>query len=91
MAIYNTFDAIIDGGYHDEKYALDYARGMVWSECETGEVYISNARFIETVNDVDVYYDFGADYYFFVKDEDEDEYDGQPDEAQEWHDFDPDC
>lgn len=25
------------------------------------------------------------------KDEDEDEYDGQPDEAQEWHDFDPDC
>ena len=22
---------------------------------------------------------------------DEDEYDGQPDEAQEWHDFDPDC
>jgi hypothetical protein len=23
--------------------------------------------------------------------EDEYEYDGQPDEAQEWHDFDPDC
>ena len=21
----------------------------------------------------------------------EDEYDGQPDEAQEWHDFDPEC
>lgn len=21
----------------------------------------------------------------------EDDYDGQPDEAQEWHDFDPDC
>jgi hypothetical protein len=21
----------------------------------------------------------------------EEEYDGQPDEAQEWHDFDPDC
>ena len=25
------------------------------------------------------------------KDWDEDGYDGQPDEAQEWHDFDPDC
>ena len=24
-------------------------------------------------------------------DEEEYEYDGQPDEAQEWHDFDPDC
>ena len=23
--------------------------------------------------------------------EDEPDYDGQPDEAQEWHDFDPDC
>jgi hypothetical protein len=25
------------------------------------------------------------------KDEEDEEYDGQPDEAQEWHDFDPDC
>jgi hypothetical protein len=27
----------------------------------------------------------------FQEEEDEDEYDGQPDEAQEWYDFDPDC
>jgi signal transduction histidine kinase len=26
-----------------------------------------------------------------IRMEDEDEYDGQPDEAQEWADFDPDC
>jgi hypothetical protein len=25
------------------------------------------------------------------EDEEDDEYDGQPDEAQEWHDFDPEC
>ena len=25
------------------------------------------------------------------QEEEEDEYDGQPDEAQEWYDFDPDC
>ena len=25
------------------------------------------------------------------EDEEDDEYDGQPDEMQEWHDFDPDC
>lgn len=25
------------------------------------------------------------------EDEDYEDYDGQPDEAQEWHDFDPDC
>jgi len=26
-----------------------------------------------------------------LEEEDEDDYDGQPDEAQEWSDFDPDC
>ena len=26
-----------------------------------------------------------------LDEEDEEDYDGQPDEAQEWHDFDPDC
>jgi len=25
------------------------------------------------------------------EDEEDDEYDGQPDEAQEWYDFDPEC
>ena len=27
----------------------------------------------------------------WLEDEEEDEWDGQPDEAQEWADFDPDC
>lgn len=27
----------------------------------------------------------------YYKDEGEYEWDGQPDEAQEWYDFDPDC
>lgn len=30
----------------------------------------------------------GSDPEFLLGD---DEYDGQPDESQEWHDFDPDC
>jgi hypothetical protein len=30
-------------------------------------------------------------YFFEQSMYDEDEYDGQPDEAQEWSDFDPDC
>jgi len=29
--------------------------------------------------------------YCEVYNEQEDEYDGQPDEAQEWYDFDPEC
>jgi len=37
------------------------------------------------------------DLYYFLSEERQeiagtyDDYDGQPDEAQEWHDFDPDC
>lgn len=33
-----------------------------------------------------------ANEFFLDEDEDEDEeWDGQPDEAQEWYDYDPDC
>lgn len=32
-----------------------------------------------------------ADCYRHDENDDEDEYDGQPSELQEWHDFDPDC
>ena len=36
--------------------------------------------------------DFLSAYYpEFYGELAEDEYDGQPDEMQEWHDFDPDC
>jgi glucan phosphorylase len=30
-------------------------------------------------------------YYLDAEEEEDSEYDGQPDEAQEWYDFDPDC
>ena len=39
-------------------------------------------------------YDSPTDFDEHVMNEDdcaENEWDGQPDEAQEWHDFDPDC
>ena len=35
--------------------------------------------------------DMCRDNDLLPEDEYDDEYDGQPDEAQEWHDFDPDC
>lgn len=89
MATYLTYDAIYNG---TEEEALDYARGMVWGEVELHEQSIANGRYVDTVNYVDVYYDFGADYYFFVEDDEvEDDDDGQPTEHDEWMDFDPDC
>jgi len=49
-----------------------------------------------TMNDTyDWDLDAGEDFAYTVTGCDpaeyEDEWDGQPDEAQEWHDFDPDC
>ena len=65
MAHYKTFEAILENA--EESEALDYARGMVWSEVGVQhDCSIAYARYIDTVNnEVDVYYDYGADYYFF--------------------------
>ena len=42
---------------------------------------------LERDHDETYEYERGDDEYYM----DEGEYDGQPDEAQEWYDFDPDC
>ena len=60
-----VYDAILDG-YSTQKDAIDYARGMVWGECEASEQYIKYRDYIDTIDGVGVYYDFGADYYFFT-------------------------
>jgi len=57
---------------------------------ETGENKMTNCEFCETVSASDqVCTECGeplVDNPMVC-----DEWDGQPDEAQEWHDFDPDC
>ena len=62
-----VYDVILDGsaGYIHED-AVEYARGMVWDECEATEQHIKYKDYIATVNGVGVYYDFGGDYYFFT-------------------------
>ena len=63
--IYNTFDVILEQAESDED-AIDYARGMVWSECEVTQQTIGYARHIDDVDGIGVYYDYAADYYFFT-------------------------
>jgi hypothetical protein len=43
---------------------------------------MTDEEIIEELEGRDISYLFG---------DDDDDYDGQPDEAQEWHDFDPEC
>lgn len=75
-----------------EEAAIDYLNQFDFSETEVSGQDIAHARYIDTSNDgsIELYYDYGADYYFFVE-VDMYEHDGQPDEMQEWDDFDPDC
>ena len=61
-----VYDAILEGDDATEADALEYAQGMVWDEVEVSEQEIKYSKFVDTVNGIDVYYDYGADYYFFA-------------------------
>jgi len=61
------YDVIQQGGTAEE--AMDMARGMVWCEVEASEQDIKYSELVDSVDGVDVYYDYGADYYFFADSE----------------------
>tara|TARA_B100000767_G_C19435122_1_gene397634 strand:- start:27 stop:230 length:204 start_codon:yes stop_codon:yes gene_type:complete len=62
-----TFDHILQGHEATLENAKDHARGLDWGGVECSEQSKpTHSRFEETVNGIDIYYDFGADYYFFV-------------------------
>ena len=67
MTTYNTYNHILEGV--EESDAIECARQMVWSECEITEQTIAHAKHVETIDRVGVYYDYGADYYFFTDEE----------------------
>lgn len=50
----------------EEPEALEWLRGFVWCECETTEQERpTHSRYITEYEGVAMYYDYGADYYFF--------------------------
>ena len=65
--MYKLYDAILEGYKAEtEQDAIDYANGIC-SDWETSEQPMPKYnRYIDTTDGIDVYYDFGADYYFFV-------------------------
>lgn len=65
MNEFTTFQFILDGDGWTEDDARDCALGMAWMEIETSRQTIHYHRHIGTWNGVDVYYDYGADYFFF--------------------------
>lgn len=63
MLVYST---ILEGSEAIEEKAINFASGFDFSEDETEEFNTLNKRYIDTVNDIAVYYEFMGDYYFFA-------------------------
>ncbi|MCY9874058.1 hypothetical protein [Vibrio barjaei] len=70
---YTMFDITMN--FEGDGQAIEWAKGFVFHEAVTREVdkLPLHSRFICLVEDVgvEVHYDFGADYYFFVDAADE--------------------
>lgn len=70
---YNTFDYIVNGyelnleteqGEHAQ--LINIVNSVVWNEIEAREQSIAFGRHVLDHNGIGVYYDYGADYYFFT-------------------------
>jgi hypothetical protein len=61
------YDHILQGHEATEENAMNQARGLDWSSIEISEQNKPmHSRFFDTINGIDIYYDYGADYYFFA-------------------------
>ena len=61
-----TFDHILQGSEATEQNAYDHAQQFDFSESEVTEQNIKYKTYIDTVRDIEIYYDYGANYYFFA-------------------------
>lgn len=60
-----TYDIILQGSEATLENAIDLCNGLDWSEVEVSEQNLPNKSYQDTINGIDIYYDFAADYYFF--------------------------
>jgi len=68
------FNYILQGHEATEENAYDAARGLDWSGIETQEGDYPYLQYVDTVNGVGIYYNYGSDDYYFT-DETEEEKD----------------
>ena len=66
------YDLILQGHEATEETATELALcGAALAESEVLEQDIQCLRHVDTVNGIDIWYDYGADYYCFSPDGDE--------------------
>jgi hypothetical protein len=66
MKLINTYEVILEGHEATEENARAFASGFVFSECEKKSQMLSYSRLVDTVNGIEIWYCYGADYYFFA-------------------------
>ena len=64
------FDHILDGHDATEENAYDHARGLDWQEIETSEGDYPYLNYVDTVNGVGIWYNYGHDAYYFSDESD---------------------
>ena len=64
--MYNTIGPICQGHEATIENARDCIRGLDWREYEVVTQNIGHARYVETLDGINIFYDYGADYYFFT-------------------------
>ena len=61
-----TYSVILQGSDATEENARNFALGFDFSESELEEYNGKDNSYVDTINGIDIYYQYGADYYFFT-------------------------
>ena len=61
-----VYSVILQGSESTEQNAINFAQGFDFSESEVEEYNTRDKTYIDTINGIDIYYQYGADYYFFT-------------------------
>lgn len=64
------YGSILQGSEATLENARNHALGFDWDSCEISEGSNKNLNYIDTLNGVDIWYNYGADYYCFSPNED---------------------
>lgn len=61
-----TYDIILQGDDANYDYAIEFAQGFDFSDVGLKESSTVRSTYVDTVDGIDVWYNYGADYYFFA-------------------------
>ena len=61
-----VYDIILQGDDANYDFAIEFAQGFDFSDVELSENSSIHSTYVDTIDGIDVWYNYGADYYFFA-------------------------